>query len=102
MSLRVRVLAAIALVLLLGAAAGGLLAGLQTGRTLRAELDAALVGGRQTVLSAYEDLPRSNHPARDMRQLLATFDGNRHLGAALVDGNGRVLRSATQGRQTAP
>ena len=95
MSLRVRVLAAIALVLLLGAAAGGLLAGLQTGRTLRAELDAALVGGRQTVLSAYEDLPRSNHPARDMRQLLATFDGNRHLGAALVDGNGRVLRSAT-------
>jgi two-component system sensor histidine kinase UhpB len=95
MSLRVRVLAAIALVLLLGAAAGGLLAGVQTGRTLRAELDAALVGGRQTVLSAYEDLPRSNHPARDMRQLLATFDGNRHLSAALVDASGRVLRSAT-------
>ena len=94
MSLRVRVLAAIAIVLLLGAVTGGILAGLQTGRTLRAELDAALVGGRQTVLSAFEDLPRSNHPARDMGQLLATFDGNRHLTAALIDGSGRKVRSA--------
>ena len=87
-------LAAIAIVLLLGAVTGGILAGLQTGRTLRAELDAALVGGRQTVLSAFEDLPRSNHPARDMGQLLATFDGNRHLTAALIDGSGRKVRSA--------
>ena len=97
MSLRVRVLAAIALVLLLGAAAGGLLAGVQTGRTLRAELAAAMVGGRQTVESAFEDLPRSDHPSRDLRQLLATFDGNRHLSAALVDGRGRILRSSTPG-----
>jgi len=97
MSLRVRVLAAIALVLLLGAAAGGLLAGVQTGRTLRAELSAAMVGGRQTVLSAFEDLPNSDHPARDLRQLLATFDGNRHLSAALVDAQGRVARSSTPG-----
>lgn len=97
MSLRVRVLAAIALVLLLGAAAGGLLAGAQTGRTLSAELGAAMVGGRQTVLSAYEDLPNSDHPARDLRQLLATFDGNRHVSAALVDVTGRVVRSSTPG-----
>ena len=94
MSLRVRVLAAIALVLLLGAAAGGLLAGVQTGRTLRAELASAQVGGRQTVLSAFEDLPHSDHPARDMRQLLATFDGNRHLSASLVDERGRVVLSS--------
>ena len=102
MSLRVRVLAAIARVLLLGAAAGGLLAGVQTGRTLRAELAAAEVGGRQTVLSAFEDLPHSDHPARDMRQLLATFDGNRHLSASLIDGRGRVVLAARPPANSAP
>jgi two-component system sensor histidine kinase UhpB len=95
MSLRIRVLAAIALVLLLGAAAGGGLAALQTGRTLRTELSAALLGGRQTVQSAFEDLPNSDHPARDLRQLLATFNGNRHVMAALLDANGRIVRSST-------
>jgi two-component system sensor histidine kinase UhpB len=57
---------------------------------LAAELGAARTGGVQTVRSAFEDLPRSDHPQRDLRQLVATFDGNRHLSAAVVDPQGRV------------
>ena len=91
MSLRVRVVAAIALVLLLGAVAGVGVAGWQARQALREELTAALTGGRQTVASAFEDLPRSDHPARDLRQLVDTFDGNRHLAAALKDDRGDVI-----------
>jgi two-component system sensor histidine kinase UhpB len=90
MSLRVRVVAAIVMVLLLGSAAGVGVAGWQAKRALREELASALAGGRQTVASAFEDLPRSDHPARDMRQLVATFDGNRHLEALLIDDAGAV------------
>jgi two-component system sensor histidine kinase UhpB len=82
LSLRSRVLAAIALVLVAAAATGAAIAGLQARQSLRQELDAALLGGRQTVASAFEDLPQSDHPAQDLRQLVATFDGNRHVWAA--------------------
>ena len=57
---------------------------------LAAELSAARTGGLQTARSAFEDLPRSDHPQRDLRQLVATFDGNRHLSATVVDPSGRV------------
>jgi two-component system sensor histidine kinase UhpB len=63
---------------------------------LAAELGAARTGGVQTVRSAFEDLPRSDHPQRDLRQLVATFDGNRHLTAAVVDRSGRV-RTTSEG-----
>jgi two-component system sensor histidine kinase UhpB len=71
---------------------------------LAAELGAARTGGLQTVRSAFEDLPRSDHPQRDLRQLVSTFDGNRHLTAAVVDRSGRA-RMTSQGampRKLAP
>ena len=61
---------------------------------LAAELGAARIGGLQTVTSAFEDLPRSDHPQRDLRQLVATFDGNRHLTAALISRSGAVRISS--------
>jgi len=91
MSLRARIVAAIAAVLLVSAILGAGLAGWRAKQALREELAAALTGGRQTVESAYEDLPRSDHPARDLDQLIATFDGNRHLRAMLVAPDGRPL-----------
>ena len=92
MSLRIRVLVAIALVLLLGSVTGIGVAGWQAKQALREELAAALAGARQTVDSAFEDLPRSDHPAQDLRQLVATFDGNRHLAATLVDAAARAIQ----------
>jgi two-component system sensor histidine kinase UhpB len=91
MSLRVRVVVAIALVLFFSSAVGTALAGWQARQSLREELAQALIGGRQTVQSVFEDLPRSGHSARDLSQLVSTFDGNRHLTAALIGADGRRL-----------
>lgn len=90
MSLRLRVLAAIALVVVLGAAGGLAFAGWLARQTLRAELQAAMDGGRQTVARALEDLPQAEAPDRSLRQLVSTFDGNRHVIAALYDARGRL------------
>src|SRR5271165_2056588 len=94
MSLRTRIVALIGLVLLVSVLIGVVFAGYQAKQTLKAEFDAALTGGEQTVLSAFEDLPRSDHAARDLDQLVATFDGNRHLRAELVDAEGRTLAAS--------
>ena len=89
MPLRLRVVLLIGLVLLASMALGALVAGYQVRRVLGDELAAGLGGARQTALSAFEDLPQSDHPARDLRQLVATFDGNRHVRATLVGPGGR-------------
>jgi two-component system sensor histidine kinase UhpB len=94
MSLRLRVLTAIALVVALGAASGTVFAGWLARQTLREELQAAMLGGRQTVQGAIDALPRSAHAGRDLRQLVTTFDGNRHVAAALIDANGAVIEAS--------
>lgn len=91
MSLRGRVIILISLVLLSSLAAGLGLAGYEARRAIREELNAAMRGGAQTIASAFEDLPRSDHQPRDLRQLVATFDGNRHVQASLLGPDGRVL-----------
>ena len=100
MSLRVRVVALIGAVLLLSMLMGTLVAGYQARQSLSAELAAGLGGARQTVVGAFEDLPKSDHAARDLRQLVATFDGNRHVQATLLTADGRpasVSRTVTPG-----
>ncbi|HUO23491.1 MAG TPA: histidine kinase [Caulobacteraceae bacterium] len=94
MSLRTRVLLLIGLVLLAGVVIGSAFAGFEAKRALQAELAAGMSGGAQTVRSAFEDLPRSDHPERDLRQLVATFDGNRHVRAVLTAPTGAVLASS--------
>jgi two-component system sensor histidine kinase UhpB len=90
-SLRTRVVALVGLVLLIGLSAGALLAGFEARNTLKAELAGGLTGARQTVATAFEDLPRSDHRDQDLRQLVAAFDGARHVRVSLVDTQGRTL-----------
>ncbi len=90
MSLRARVVVAVALVFFASAAFGLAMAGWQAKRDLAEEFTAALLGGRLTVASAFDSLPRSAQPDRDLRQLVATFDGNRHVRARLVGADGGV------------
>lgn len=90
MSLRGRVIALVGLVLLVSLSLYVAMAWNDARRDFAAELEAARRGGAQTVRSAFEDLPRSNHPARDLRQLIATFDHNRHLRAILFDRSGAI------------
>jgi two-component system sensor histidine kinase UhpB len=91
MSLRLRVVAAIAVLLLSGSIVGTALAGWQAKQVLREELAAALAGGEQTVAGAFASLARSDDPARDLGRLVGSFDGNRHLRAALLDSRGHVV-----------
>jgi two-component system sensor histidine kinase UhpB len=92
MSLRLRVVAAIAVLLLSGSIVGTALAGWQAKQVLHEELAAALAGGQQTVAGAFASLARSDDPSRDLSRLVGAFDGNRHLTAVLLDDHGRILR----------
>lgn len=91
MSLRLRVVIAIALLLLTGSVVGVALAGWQANKVLREELTAALAGGRLTVAGAFQSLARSDDPSRDLARLVASFDGARHVRASLVDDRGQLL-----------
>jgi len=95
MSLRVRVVALFGLVLFISVLMGALFAGLEAKRNLGEEMGSALSVARQSVSGAFEDLPHSDHPERDLRQLIATFDGNRHVQAALIDPNGVTLAASS-------
>jgi two-component system, NarL family, sensor histidine kinase UhpB len=90
MSLRLRVVAAIALVLLTASVVGTALAGWQARLVLREELVAALAGGRQTVDGALQTVKSSPHPAQDLTGVVDAFDGNRHVVATLFGTDGHV------------
>jgi two-component system sensor histidine kinase UhpB len=104
MSLRGRVIGVVALMLMVSVSVYVAISWTNARTDLAAELSAARTGGLQTVRSAFEDLPRSVHPQRDLRQLVATFDGNRHLTAAVLDQAGRVQIASTAAmpREPAP
>ena len=92
-SLNTRLLAAIALVVALGAVSGVGLAVLLERKSLREELSAAMIGGREhvAVLMAGEGGPAAADPARIVKSL----DGDRHMSLRLVAPDGAVLaRSA--------
>ncbi|HEY7851467.1 MAG TPA: sensor histidine kinase [Caulobacteraceae bacterium] len=91
MSLRLRVVLAIAVLLLTGSVVGVALAGWRANEVLAEELTAAMAGGRLTVGGTFESLSRSDNPSRDLARLVASFDGARHVEASLVDHQGAVL-----------
>jgi two-component system sensor histidine kinase UhpB len=96
MSLRFRIVAAIALVLALGCGLGVALAGWQARQWLRGELISAQTSGELSVTRAYADLPRSDAPDRDLRALVSTFDGDRHMQALLIGPGGQILAASRQ------
>jgi two-component system, NarL family, sensor histidine kinase UhpB len=104
MSLRGRVIGVVALMLMVSVSVYVAIWWTGARTDLAVELSAARTGGLQTVRSAFEDLPRSVHPQRDLRQLVATFDGNRHLTAAVLDQAGRIQIASTAAmpREPAP
>ena len=99
MSLRSRVILLIGVVLVLSLVLGTLMAGYQAKRALRAELQSGMVGAEQTVHGAIENPPPIASDDHRLRDLISTFDGNRHVRAQLISTRGDVLvRSAMPDR----
>jgi two-component system, NarL family, sensor histidine kinase UhpB len=79
MSLRFRLNALVCFVLLFSLAFGSVIAYSTAARSVRAEMRAALLVGRQTIETAIERLRTSAHPGSDLDQLVRSFAGDRHL-----------------------
>jgi len=79
MSLRFRLISLVCAVLLISLGLGSAIAYSNARRSVRTEMRAALVVGRQTVESAIGRLRTIGDPARALDELVASFDGNRHL-----------------------
>jgi two-component system sensor histidine kinase UhpB len=90
MSLRSRVLVAIALVLSINAALGAALAGVRAHSALRAELTTAMTGAERSL----RDAMRSLSGPGALERLAAAYDGDRHIRVVLTDRSGRVLRAS--------
>ena len=96
MSLRLRILLAFVLVLASGSGVGLALAGWEARQWLHDELWTAQLSGHLQVARAFADADRAGQPPRTLAGLVATFSGNRHLQAVLVDPAGHVVAASQQ------
>src|ERR1700722_8701019 len=94
MSLRLRIVAAVVLVLVFGSGFGLALAGQHARHWLRDEMTSAEESGRLETVRAVAEMPLSDHPDRQLVPLIADFDGNRHLQAWLITAQGEVLATS--------
>ena len=102
MSLRVRLIALTVLVLVASLVLGGVLAVWHAAQSVRTELAASLEVGGQGLRNAVEDLADVPDPADDAARLVATFNGNRHVRALLVDRIGAAVASSRPLRPADP
>src|SRR5271167_2285498 len=79
MSLRFRLIGLVCVVLLISLALAGITAYSNASRSVRTEMRAAFLVGRQTIESAIDRLQNARDPSRDLDDLVASFQGNRHL-----------------------
>lgn len=94
MTLRVRLIALVGLVLLISIAGGGTLVTWRAMHSVRTELEAALDVGARTVRNGYADVAETDSAARELRHLVATFDGNRHVRATLLNADGSPVAAS--------
>src|SRR5271166_6503589 len=85
MPLRVRLIALIGSVLLVSLACGSVLVAWRAAHSVRTELRAALDVGTKTIRNGLDELAVSGDRASELRRLVATFNGNRHVRATLLD-----------------
>jgi two-component system sensor histidine kinase UhpB len=94
MSLRIRLVLWLGCSLALTLGLGCALAGWHAVASVRAEMQAALATGQQTVANDIEEIGVSPDAARELRHLVATFDGNRHVRATWIDGRGTAIATS--------
>jgi two-component system, NarL family, sensor histidine kinase UhpB len=91
MPLRMRLITLIGVVLLVSLAGGSVLVGWHEARSVRTELQAAQDVGSQTIRNGIEELGGIDDRAGALRHLVATFNGNRHVRATLVDAQDQAV-----------
>lgn len=79
MSLRVRLVLLVAVILVISLAVGGAATCLNASRSVRTEMRSAMMVARQTVENGLNGLPGAADPQRALDDLVASFNGNRHL-----------------------
>ena len=88
MPLRVRLIVLIGLVLVISLAGGAMLVAWRAAHSVQTELRAALDVGTKTIRNGYDDIAGTDDRAKELRRLVATFNGNRHVRATLLDAKG--------------
>jgi len=88
MPLRARLMALVCAVLLVSLAGGGALIAWHAAGRVQTELRAALSVGTNTVENGLKELRIADDRTAELRRLIATFDGNRHVRATLFDAAG--------------
>jgi two-component system, NarL family, sensor histidine kinase UhpB len=89
-------------VLVLSLAIGGVLAYGYARAKVRTEMRAAIVVGERMARNAIDDAGLSADPDRLLRQLVADFDGDRHLRASWIGATGAVIVASRPGKATDP
>ena len=79
MSLRFRLIGLVCIALVASLVLGGLMAWVNASRSVRTEMHSALLVGRQTIEKAIDRLQNAPDPSRSLDDLVASFEGNRHL-----------------------
>jgi two-component system sensor histidine kinase UhpB len=103
MPLRFQLMIIVAVGLIVSLALGGGVAWWNAASTVETELASALTVSERVARNTLDHLPEGSQ-ARYIEQLVATFDGNRHVRAALLDGEGRsvVISSLPPAGEAAP
>jgi two-component system, NarL family, sensor histidine kinase UhpB len=73
---------------------GCALAGWHAEASVQAEMQAALAAGRQSATNSIGEIIGSAGQLRELRHLVTTFDGNRHVRAVLADDKGTVIAAS--------
>lgn len=91
MSLKFRLVLLVGLMLLVSLALGGGLAWWHATRSVATEMQAALLTGQQTVRTVIPHIGPDEDGGASLRQLIDTFNGNRHLRATLIGADGKMI-----------
>jgi two-component system sensor histidine kinase UhpB len=94
MSLRIRLVLWLGCVLAVTLSLGCVLAGWHAAASVRAEMQAALAMGQQAVVNGVQEIGGSADGPGELRHLVATFDGNRHVRAVLSDRKGTIVAAS--------
>jgi two-component system sensor histidine kinase UhpB len=94
MSLRIRLVLWLGCILAVTLGLGCALAGWRAVASVRAEMQSALATGRQAVANSIEEIALSADGSRELRHLVATFDGNRHVRATFTGTRGETIAAS--------